>query len=91
MRINRERYQHGSVRKVPRAQGFAWEFRYYDTTKDGSRKLRVQTFDSVKFPTERDVRKAVEGPLESWTANGCLVLHGQEPPAERQPLRMETF
>jgi hypothetical protein len=24
-----DRYQHGSVRKVKRAQGFAWEFRYY--------------------------------------------------------------
>jgi len=23
-----DRYQHGSVRKVKRAQGFAWEFRY---------------------------------------------------------------
>jgi hypothetical protein len=24
----RERYQHGSIRRVKRAKGFAWEFRY---------------------------------------------------------------
>lgn len=50
MKAKRERYQHGSVRQVPRSQGFAWEFRYYSTASDGSRKLKVQTFDSVKCP-----------------------------------------
>jgi len=64
MKVKRERYQHGSVRKVSRAQGFAWEFRFY-TTVDGKRKLKVQTFDSLKYPTERDVRKAVEGQLSA--------------------------
>jgi integrase len=68
MKVNRERYQHGSVRKVPRAQGFAWEFRFYITTPDGKRKLKVQTFDSIKYPTERDVRKAVEGQLSALNA-----------------------
>ena len=63
MKFHRARYQHGSVRKVPRSQGFAWEFRYYITGPDGKRKLKVQTFDPVKFPTERDVRKAVESQL----------------------------
>jgi hypothetical protein len=29
MRINRIRYQQGSIRKVRRATGFAWEFRFY--------------------------------------------------------------
>jgi integrase len=24
-----ERYQHGSIRRVRRAKGFAWEFRFY--------------------------------------------------------------
>ena len=67
MRFNRERYQHGSVRKVPRSQGFAWEFRFYQTI-DGARKLKVQTFDSVKYPTERDVRIAVEGQLSALNA-----------------------
>lgn len=64
MKVNRERYQHGSVRKVARSQGFAWEFRFYITV-DGKRKLKVQTFDSQKYPTERDVRRAVEGQLSA--------------------------
>ena len=68
MKVSRERYQHGSVRKVPRSQGFAWEFRYYSTALDGKRKLKVQTFDPVRFPTERDVRKAVEGQLAALNA-----------------------
>jgi integrase len=68
MRIKRERYQHGSVRKVKRSHGFAWEFRYYVTTPDNKRKLKVQTFDCVKYPTERDVRKAVEGQLSALNA-----------------------
>jgi hypothetical protein len=68
MRVNRKRYQHGSVRKVPRAQGFAWEFRFYITAPDGKRKLKVQTFDSAKYPTTRDVRKTVEGQLSALNA-----------------------
>jgi hypothetical protein len=32
------------------------------------RKLKVQTFDSVKYPTERDVRMAVEGQLSALNA-----------------------
>jgi hypothetical protein len=68
MKFNRERYQHGSVRKVARSQGFAWEFTFYITAPDGKRKLKVQTFDSVKYPTERDVRMAVEGQLSAFNA-----------------------
>jgi integrase len=76
MKVGRERYQHGSVRKVPRSQGFAWEFRYYSTDSDGKRKLKVQTFDSLKHPTEAAVRKAVEpllGSLNSDTLAGKLA------------------
>jgi integrase len=68
MKVLRERYQHGSVRKVHRSQGFAWEFRFYITAPNGKRKLKVQTFDSIKYPTERDVRKAVEGQLGALNA-----------------------
>ncbi len=68
MKVSRERYQHGSVRKAPRSQGFAWEFKFYFTALDGKRKLKVQTFDSVKYPTERDVRMAVEGQLSALNA-----------------------
>jgi integrase len=68
MKVRRERYQHGSVRKVPRSQGFAWEFRFYITSSNGKRKLKVQTFDSIKYPTARDVRIAVESQLSSLNA-----------------------
>jgi hypothetical protein len=61
MKVSRERYQHGSVREVPHSQGFAWEFRFYVTAPDGKRKLKVQTFDSMQYPTKCDVRKWVEG------------------------------
>ncbi len=69
MKIHRQRYQTGSVRKVPRAHGFAWEFRYYYTDTEGKRKLKVQTFDATIYRTERDVRKSVEAQLASLNAN----------------------
>jgi hypothetical protein len=54
-----DRYQHGSVRKVKRAQGFAWEFRYY--VMEGSvRKPKVQTFDSAIYKTEKALRQHLE-------------------------------
>jgi hypothetical protein len=43
MKVRRERYQHGSVRKVPRSQGFAWEFRFYITAPNGKRKLKLSS------------------------------------------------
>jgi hypothetical protein len=41
---------------------------FYIKAPDSKRKLKVQTFDSVKYPTERDVRKAVEGQMSSLNA-----------------------
>ena len=41
VKITRNRYQQGSIRKVPRANGFAWEYRYY-VTSGGKRKLKMQ-------------------------------------------------
>lgn len=58
MKITRNRYQQGSIRKVPRAKGFAWEYRYY-VTSDGKRKLTMQTFNGKLYATEADVRRAV--------------------------------
>ncbi len=58
MKITRNRYQQGSIRKVPRAKGFAWEYRYY-VTSDGKRKLKMQTFSGKLCATEADVRRAV--------------------------------
>ena len=69
MKFQRQRYQTGSVRKVSRSHGSAWEFRYYATDPDGVRKLKVQTFNASIYRTERDVRKAVEGQLAALNAN----------------------
>ena len=62
--------------KVPSSQGFACEFRFYITARDGKRKLKVQSFDPAKYPTERDVLKAVEGQfsaLKAGTLGGKIV------------------
>ena len=48
---------------------FAWEFKFYATDEGGKRKLRVQTFDSVVYKTEPDVRAAVEGQLAALNAD----------------------
>jgi hypothetical protein len=45
MEHRRYRDQHGSNRKVPRANGFAWEVRFYCNDENGERKLKTQTSD----------------------------------------------
>jgi hypothetical protein len=75
MKHSRNRYQHGSVRKVPRANGFAWEFRFYCSDENGERKLKTQTFDALEYPTETAVLKAIEpqlGALDSDTLSGKI-------------------
>jgi integrase len=62
MKITRERYQHGSIRRVKRANGFAWEFRYY-VVEDGKRSHKTQTFDGATYKTEKAVRQKIEGQL----------------------------
>jgi integrase len=59
MRTNRARYQNGSIRKVKRAKGHAWEVRHSEI-KDGKRHQRTEIYDGVQYRTEKDVRKAVE-------------------------------
>ncbi|HEY5329732.1 MAG TPA: site-specific integrase [Acidobacteriaceae bacterium] len=55
-----ERYQHGSIRRVKRAKGFAWEFRYY--VREGAKRiLKLQTFDSSIYKTEKALRQHLEG------------------------------
>jgi hypothetical protein len=58
VKITRNHYRQGSIRKVPRAKGFAWEYRYY-VPSDGKRKLKMQTFNGKLYATEADVRRAV--------------------------------
>jgi integrase len=55
-----DRYQQGAIRRVKRAKGFAWEFRYY-VVESGGRVRKVQTFDSAIYKTEKAVRQHLEG------------------------------
>jgi hypothetical protein len=60
MKVSREPCQHGPVRKVPRSQGFAWEFRFYITALDGKRKLKVLELERfrVAVPPPQCLRPA---------------------------------
>src|SRR5258705_3993692 len=62
MKIHRERYQHGSIRRVKRAKGFAWEFRYY-VEDGGKRTPKSQYFDGAVYKTAKAVRQKVESQL----------------------------
>jgi hypothetical protein len=52
MRTNRARYQNGSIRKVKRAKGYAWEVRYSEI-KDGKRHQRTEIYDAILYQTEK--------------------------------------
>jgi len=54
MKFKRDRYQQSSIRKVPRAKCFAWEFRFYHTTPDGTGKLMVPIVAMTANAMERD-------------------------------------
>ena len=62
MKQRRDKYQQGSIRRVKRANGFSWEFRYY-VEVSGKRVLRSQYFDGMIYRTERAVRQKVESQL----------------------------
>ncbi len=59
MSAKRSRYQQGSITKVPRAKGFAWEVRFSETVKD-KRTRKTLCFDSDEYPTEASVRTAIQ-------------------------------
>jgi integrase len=59
MKTKKARYQQGSVRRVERAKGFAWEVRFSEMN-EGKRHQRTQIFDGAQYKTEKDVRKAIE-------------------------------
>lgn len=65
MRLSRQRHKKGSVRKVPRAHGFAWAFRYHYTDDDGKYREKVPTPGSAAYETEFDVREAMESQMSS--------------------------
>ena len=63
MKFTRDHYQHGSLRRVPRAKGpDAWEFRF-SMYENGARQQRQITLSTRKYPTEAAVRRKVEALL----------------------------
>jgi integrase len=63
LKFTRDRYQHGSLRRVQRAKGpDVWEFRY-STYESGVRKQKQLTLNSKKYPSEAAVKRKVEGLL----------------------------
>ena len=59
MKAKKARYQKGSIKRVRRAHGYAWEVGFSDW-KGGKRYQRTLTFDGAQYRTEKDVRKAIE-------------------------------
>ncbi len=59
MRVKRSQYQQGSIRKVRKAKGYAWEVRFSEWL-NGKRFQRTMTFQGTEYPKEADVRKAIE-------------------------------
>ena len=59
MRAKRARYQQGTIRKVERANGFAWEVRFSQSV-NGKRTRKTIIFPSDTHPTETSVRKAIQ-------------------------------
>lgn len=59
MKTKRRRYQQGSIRRVPRMSGYAWEVRFSEKA-NGKRWQRCLTFSGQDYPTEASVRKAIE-------------------------------
>jgi integrase len=60
MKTKKTRYQQGSIRKVARARGFAWEVRFSTGKVGGKQTYKSSFFNSSDYPTEASVRKALE-------------------------------
>jgi integrase len=80
--MTRACYQFGSLTRKKRAKGSdAWEFRYYESTEQGTRERRTCTVGTVeKYRTKALARKAVEALL--------LKLNSETP---QQRMAMVTF
>lgn len=78
MKFTRDRYQQGSLRRVPRSKGpDAWEFRF-SVYENGARKQRQLTLSTSKYPTEAAVRRKVEALLLKLNAD-TTAMALQEP------------
>jgi integrase len=73
--LKRTRYQYGSLRLKKRRTGpDAWEFRYYETASDGTRKRRYVTIGTKQqYPSDSLARKAVQALLLNLNAEVPLA------------------
>lgn len=73
MKFTRDRYQQGSLRRVPRSKGpDVWEFRF-STYEDGARKQRQLTLSTKKYPSEAAVKRKVEALLLKLNAGNAAT------------------
>lgn len=81
MKFTRDRYQQGSLRRVPRAKGpDVWEFRF-SIYENSGRKQRQLTLSTKKYPSEAAVKRKVEALLLKLNA-GTTAAALQEPTLE---------
>jgi len=59
MKAKKARYQKGTIRKIERANGFAWELRFSETV-NGKQHQKSLYFQSDMYPTKTSVRKATQ-------------------------------
>jgi integrase len=73
MKFTRDRYQQGSLRRVPRSKGpDVWEFRF-STYEAGARKQRQLTLSTKKYPSEAAVKRKVEALLLKLNAGNAAT------------------
>ena len=78
MKFSRERFQNGSLRRVPRKAGpNVWEFRYRDHSKPGL-PMRQVTLSTVEYQTETAARRALQALL--LKINGSEAYIAQRSP-----------
>jgi integrase len=58
----RRRYQYGCLTRMKRTRGEdVWQFRFYETTKEGQRQRRARMIGTIaEYPTRADALRAIE-------------------------------
>ena len=73
MKFSRERFQNGSLRRVPRKTGpDVWEFRFRDHSKPGL-PMRQMTLSTLQYPTETAARRALQAQLLGINGNESYI------------------
>jgi integrase len=73
MKFTRERFQNGSLRRVPRKTGpDVWEFRFRDHSKPGL-PMRQKTLSTLQYPTETTARRALQAQLLGINGNESYI------------------